>query len=232
MSPLEQEGWRTEFTLKFRTLERNFGERWVNVDFENEPLEVIHAHYERYLRHIHICSSADNYRGYLLLYFLVLELVATRILGLPANGYTMAQMKSMTRYERLLLELGEKYYTPGGGEWPIEYRILFISLFNMVIFIAMNWLSKYIGEGMSKALIDSIVGGTTDSGSSGFLEGEEENSGGGGGGLDLNTILTGLGGLLGNNNGGGGVLGGLGGGKKEQPQGEKKRKRRGPQYNE
>jgi len=237
MTPLEQEGWRTEFALKFRTLERNFGERWVNVDIKNEPLEVIHAHYERYLRHIHICSGADSYRGYLLLYFLILELVATRILGLPANGYTMAQMKSMTRYERLLLELGEKYYTPGGGEWAIEYRILFISLFNMVIFIVMNWLSKYIGEGASKALIDSIVGGASEGEGNGYLEDDgtdspSNNSGGGGGGLDLNTILTGLGALMGND-GGAGLLSGLAGNntQQEKPTREKRR-RRGPRFQE
>jgi len=195
----ERKQWREEFRIKFGLLRKGFRDYSIPDLDPEEPLEMIHLRYERYIRHIHISGAADSYRNYLLLYFLILEFIATKLLGLPANGFTMAQLNSMSRYEDLLIKLGEKWYVPGGSEWPVEYRIVFLSLFNMVLFIAMKWLAKYVGgENVSQALIDTIVGGVVNNNGNNMSP-DTDPSAALGSGFDLGSLIGGITSMLGNN---------------------------------
>jgi len=223
----ERKQWREEFRIKFGLLRKGFRDYSIPELDPDEPLEMIHLRYERYIRHIHISGAADSYRNYLLLYFLILEFIATKLLGLPANGFTMAQLNSMSRYEDLLIKLGEKWYVPGGSEWPVEYRIVFLSLFNMVLFIAMKWLAKYVGgENVSQALIDTIVGGVVNN--NGNNTGPDPDpSAAPGSGFDLGSLIGGITSMLGNNSNMSSTP--------TAPQSEKDkggRRRRGPMYRE
>lgn len=61
MTPLEQERYRTKFALGFKTLERDFGETWIDDDdIKNEPLEAIHIQYEKFLKHVRNCNTCDE----------------------------------------------------------------------------------------------------------------------------------------------------------------------------
>jgi chemotaxis protein histidine kinase CheA len=230
MTPLMQKEWREEFRIKFGILRRNFKEYDIPPLDENEPLEHIHARYDRYIRHIHISGAADSYRNYLLIYFIILEVIATQLLGLPANGYTMAQLNNMTNYERMMLELGEKWYQPEGEEWPVEYRLVFASLFNLLLFIIMRWLGKFVGDGVAQMIINTVIGnvGTSNSNPEETFQNPEEASNvGGGKGMDLGSLIGLVSSLLNNNNNGGGG-GGENAGTNEPKR--RKRRRKGPQF--
>ncbi len=215
MSLQEQIQWREDFRIKFGLLRRNFGDFGIPDLDPDESLEMIHTRYDRYIRNIHISNAADSYRSYLILYFLFLELVATQALGLPANGFTMAQLTSMSRYEYLLIQLGEKWYVPGGSDWPVEYRILFLSLFNMVIFIAIKWLGKIVGDRAAETLINTLIGGVVNNSEPNPDAPHEDN------GFDLGSLIGAFTNMLGNN------------GSAAVPVAEEDgRRRRGPQYRE
>ena len=66
--------------------------------------------YELYVRQIYVDGNAYTYQRYLIIAFLAIEYVGTKIMGLNMSGFTMAQMYNMSSYDRLLIELGERNY--------------------------------------------------------------------------------------------------------------------------
>ena len=228
MPLVEKAQWREEFRIKFGLLRSAFRDFSIPDIDPQEPLEMVHARYERYIRHIHISGAADSYRNYLILMFLIIELLATQILGLPCNGYTMAQMKSMSRYETLLIQLGEKWYVPGGSDWPVEYRIAILALFNALVFMGIKWLAKYVGgEGVAEALINFVVGGNVNNDNPST---PTESGDGGGGGFDLGSLIGVITNMFGNN--GNNINTNLGSNNAQTSGEDPRKRRRGPLYRE
>jgi hypothetical protein len=164
MSPQEQAQHRATFRTRFGIL-RN---AWPSYNIPDLPettsLEEIHAQYDIYVRHIHISQEVDKYKIYIVIMFLLIELFLTKI-GLNIGGYTVAQMRSMNKYERLLIELGETNYRSAGvagaeggaqSQWPVEFRLFFMALVNAVTFIVIKMLANYIGEGMANTVVDAL----------------------------------------------------------------------------
>lgn len=162
--------------------------------------------------------------------FACIELFCVKILGLKLGGYTFNQLALMNKYEKLLVELGEKSYGSLGSTWPVEARIIFMSLFNAVIFLVIRLFSSYLGPGLGDILqqivnsfmnqedpSDQIKQGQGMALTDGISELPEIPAGGGGGGFDLGSLLGGLSGMLG------------GGGNNNKP---KTRARRRPTFTE
>ncbi len=76
--------------------------------------------YDIIVKQLSVDSSVETYKNYLVGGFMVCEMVFGRI-GFDMEGFTQQQLLSMNSYEKLLLELGEKTYTPAGmDKWPVE----------------------------------------------------------------------------------------------------------------
>jgi hypothetical protein len=162
MSPEVQAQHRAVFRTKFGILRG----AWPNYGIPDIPettaLEEIHAQYDMYVRHIRISQNVDQYKVYLVIMWLIIELFCTKI-GLSIGGYTISQMRAMNKYERLLIELGEKsdretVAATGGAQssWPVEVRLFFMALVNAVTFIIIKMLAGYIGEGMATTVVDAL----------------------------------------------------------------------------
>lgn len=55
----------------------------------------------------------------------------------------------MNTYERLLIELCAKHYTPGGSSIPVEIRLIAMVAMNAAMFIGMKIMEKKISGGIS-----------------------------------------------------------------------------------
>ena len=162
MSESEKARHYADFRIKFAILRRSFPEYEIPQIDPHENLDIIHSAYERYVRQIHVENEADGYKIYLIVLWLGIELVGVKWLKLNFSGYTISQLSAMNKYERLLIELGEKNYSVVGGEWPVEVRIIMLSLFNGLIFLLVKYLSGWLGEevaGVVQTMITGWLGG-------------------------------------------------------------------------
>lgn len=221
MTEEEQARWHADYNVKFGILRNAYPE--FNIPFFDTSvnLEVKHQHYERYVHQIHIDNSVGSYQVYLLILFACIELFCVKILGLNLSGYTFNQLSLMNKYEKLLIELGEKSYGSIGSSWPVEARIIFMSLFNALIFLVIRLFASYLGPGMGDILqqiVNSFM--TREDPADQIKKGQRIAVGGAPaaqpeqgvpepppaqGGFDFGSLLGGLGGLFGggnnNNNG-------------------------------
>ncbi len=162
MSLEEQKKCREKFKAQYLILKDSWKSQDVIEITDTMPLEEIHEKYEYYVKNIHVSQSTDKYKVYMVIMWLFIEYGCVQI-GLNVSGYTMSQMKSMSKYERLLIELGEKNYkyAPMGdinSEWPVEFNIVFMALANAAIFIIIKMLCEKIniGDGMANTIIETM----------------------------------------------------------------------------
>ena len=215
MSEEEEARWRADFNIKLGILREAYSNFDIPTFDKNTSLEVIHQHYERYVQQIHIDNSVGNYKVYLLILFASIELFCVKILGLDMGGYCINQLTMMNKYERLLVELGEKSSVSIGSEWPVEARLCGLALFNAIVFLVVRLFASYLGDGLGPVLqkiVNSFL--TKDDATEhikkaqGISPDKEEYSEGvpeapsKGGGFDLSSLIGGLSGMLGGGGGG------------------------------
>ena len=148
---------RANYRLKFDIIHRTYPRYPVPTFEDHDPLEFIAGEYDEYVRRIHIDNNVDQYRVYLVVLFLGIELFGTKVLGMDFSNYTMNQMSIMSRYERLLIELGEKNQSSDGSRWPVEIRILLLALFNAVVFIIVKVLSNNLGPDIANFIQSAVT---------------------------------------------------------------------------
>jgi hypothetical protein len=154
---------RQEFKVKFGILRSTYPQWDVVIPDDSLSLEQIHDLYDHYLKQIMISRESGNYKTYMVIFLMVIEVIGVRFLKLNMSGYTLSQLKIMNRYDALFIELGEKYLISGGSDWPVEARIVMMMLFNAVIFLVVRYLCSWMGmEGIADTLqnmIDSMLNG-------------------------------------------------------------------------
>ena len=76
MTDEQKEEARTDFIIKFAGLARYYPQykEWIKPKLD-EPLELLHVRYEKYLRRVSIDKGNDQYKIYLIIFFLVVELL-------------------------------------------------------------------------------------------------------------------------------------------------------------
>ncbi len=156
LSPEQQVYIRTRFSIKFDMIRDTWPQYSVPNPSDNMPLEHIHIMYNHYVKHIYARENAQTYMLYVIVGWLVMEIIAVKLLGLPAGKFIEYRMKKMGKYKILLIQLGEKYHGDFGEGWPVEVRIIMMSLIEMVLFIAVRWLLGNIGDNGVNASVDTV----------------------------------------------------------------------------
>lgn len=148
---------KADLLFKFMVLRRQYPNVEIQEFTEHSDLNTMNRVYEQIIRRVSLDSSVDNYKQYIVGGFMVLEWVSTNWLGIDLSGFTQQQVKMMNRYERLLIELGEKNYSTMGSRFPVEVRLIFFIIFNAGLFYVQKMIFSG-GEGGAN-ILNAMFGG-------------------------------------------------------------------------
>lgn len=105
-------------------------------------LKVMKNTYLMILKQIKVNNKVDNLNTYLIAGFMLCEYFLGKM-GFDMEGFSKQQIASMKNYENLLIEMGEKEYTPYGmNKWSVEIRLCMTLVFNAFWFIVAKSISK------------------------------------------------------------------------------------------
>jgi hypothetical protein len=102
--------------------------------------------YDNVIRKISVKDSVNTYKGYLSILFYGMEVFLGKYLKFDMQGFTQSQIMSMSSYERLLIELGEKSYITEEEQFPVEMRLLFMAITNCAVFISAKMIENNPGN--------------------------------------------------------------------------------------
>ena len=163
--PMEQQAQhRATFVTKFGILRSSWQSMGIPDINWGMSLREIHSMYNMYVQQIHIQQNVDSYKQYMVAIWWILELLGSKA-GLNITGYAQSQMNSMSKYEKLLIELGENKYKEtaavNGGviqvsQWPVELRLLGVALLNALIFVIVRTCVSYLG--MDGNVVQQVLG--------------------------------------------------------------------------
>jgi hypothetical protein len=147
LSPEEREAKeKQEYMWRFHIL-RKKGAKNVPAYNEHDDLVTMKNTYARTIREIHLDSSVESYKKYLIGGFFVVELTAANM-GFDMSGFAMEQLMTMDQYESVLVELGERPYSSWGSTWPPEVKLLAMIMGNAMLFGMIKMISQtYPGAG-------------------------------------------------------------------------------------
>jgi hypothetical protein len=139
----EQIRFRDLFRHKYDTLRANYSNMNIPQFPENKDLVLVHMQYDHLIARTWQEHTSLEYREYLIYFWCFLEVITVKALGMNMGGYAEFQMMMMSKYDRVLIELGEKYPQQQAigveSSMSPEYKLIFISLLQAAIF----WGIKY-----------------------------------------------------------------------------------------
>ena len=138
----DEDDKKRELLFKFKRLRKTY----PKVDIPNFDMMSNHDSmkrtYDSTMKNLAIDSTVETYKSYLMMGFMGCEIVLGKV-GFDMEGYTQQQTLYMNKYEKLLIELGEKSYVPSSiNNWPVEIRLMALVLFQTTIFIVSKIIAK------------------------------------------------------------------------------------------
>ena len=165
VSEQESDDSKRELLFKFDLLRKSYPSNPIPDHTIHTDLSVMRVSYDDTVRRLSLDSSVEQYKTYLIYGFMGCEFVFGNFLGFDMEGFTQQQIVSMNSYEKLLIELGEKSYTPTGSKWPVEIRLLFLIMMNAAFFVVSKMIMKKTGAnimGMMSSMNMSKGSSSTD----------------------------------------------------------------------
>lgn len=143
---------RADYAFKFAAIKKYYPEVQIPDVLDKYTLPEIKEMYLQYIKKIHIEESVKSYEKYLVIIWMVIQLVGVKWGNLPMKGFLKHQLKSMSEYHTLLEELGEQNYGTGiTSGWPVELRLVSSSIVSALLFVGIQWLAKF-GFGDDKSV--------------------------------------------------------------------------------
>lgn len=153
---LQQLEIREQYDNELRSLMRSHTGLNIRPAAETTPLSIIVSRCQLIERQIKIFSKAGWYRYFLVIYWLFLEWFSTNILSLEASEYTSFQVKLMSQYDKMLIELSEKNVSDIFSQWPVEARLLIINVLILIAFIFIKTVGSWINPTLVPTLLEAL----------------------------------------------------------------------------
>ena len=160
---VEEEDLKRELLYKFELLKKSYNNVTIPEFSIHSEYQMMLKAYESTLKKVSLDSSVDSYKTYLIGGFMLVEFVLSSWFKLDMQGFSQQQIMSMDKYERLLIELGEKSYVPNAKQWPVEVRLIFMIIINAGFFIVTKMLMKKTGANLLNMFNSMNTGATANS---------------------------------------------------------------------
>lgn len=129
----------------------------INYAANNEmSLEEVHVAYVKLLDRISTSSTADWYKTMLVLSWLGTEYAVTKWLGLKSGGYAFFQSRNMSKYDRILMQLGEVDRNKGFASWSPMTQLIMGSLINLVIFVVVQTFMENMPQDKKDGICNAV----------------------------------------------------------------------------
>lgn len=154
-----EEKEKEEYIWRFRILKKKYKNAEDQIPSFNEfsDLQTMKRTYDRTVRELYLDDAVESYRGYLMGGSIIIEFACTQWFDVDLGGFTIHQTKMMYKYDRLLIELGEKSYNQWGSTIPVEVRLLLMILFQAGLFYMAKIVTSRFGTTMAD-LFRSVSG--------------------------------------------------------------------------
>lgn len=154
-----EEKEKEEYIWRFRILKKKYKNAEEQIPSFNEfsDLQTMKRTYDRTVRELYLDDAVESYRGYLMGGSIIIEFACTQWFDVDLGGFTIHQTKMMYKYDRLLIELGEKSYNQWGSTIPVEVRLLLMILFQAGLFYMAKIVTSRFGTTMAD-LFRSVSG--------------------------------------------------------------------------
>ncbi len=147
---------KEEYLWRFRILKKKYKNADIPAFNEHSDFNMMKLTYDRTVKELFLDDSVDSYRQYLMGGFVLMEYVATKWGDIDLEGFARQQKRMMPKYDRLIIELGEKSYSTWGSNIPVEVRLIGLILFNAAIF----YIGKVIASKYGDESADFFIGMT------------------------------------------------------------------------
>jgi len=161
-----KEGCLEVFKIKFDNLRVNYPDRKITMP-DTKNLNRLHKAYHSHIKAIYVDMNLGQIQLGYIMGLMAIEFLCIKAFGIPMAGFTKMELKRMYRYNHLMIELGENFYEannqggPGGPKSPLEWRMFTSFAWNIVIFMGLKFLSKYIGgeqmTDMVRGAVDKLL---------------------------------------------------------------------------
>lgn len=148
----EDEDLKREMLFKFDLLKKSYKDQQIPQYTIHSDYNLMKKSYDDTVRRLSLDNSVENYKKYMIGAFMVIEYALGKWLHFDMQGYTQQQIISMSSYEKLLVEIGEKSYVPSGKKWPVEVRLIFLVIINTAFFIVGKMIMKNTGSNILNAI--------------------------------------------------------------------------------
>jgi len=136
---------KRELLYKFELLQKMHPMSSIPAYSIHSEYKTMLISYDSCVRRLALDSSVETNKKYLIIMFSLTEVFLGKVMKLDMEGFADHQITSMSSYDKLLIEFGEKSYVPQGSSWSVEVRLMGTVLMNAGIFVAMKMYNKKEG---------------------------------------------------------------------------------------
>lgn len=166
ISEEEENKMKKTYLEKYNILQMTYNEEKFPQLGNFMDLDFIINTYETEFKRVTLQANLNEYKMYLVIMFCVFEYGLKYLFDVDTYGFVKQQLKFSHKYDKLLVQLGERQYMSFGNNWPAELKIVVMFGFHIMVFFASKQIGKKFGQHATDTIQDVLgnVGGITQQG--------------------------------------------------------------------
>ena len=131
---MSSDALKRELLFKIEVMRKQYPKLNLPTYSMTNSVDQIRNTIDSAIRNVMLESTITKYRRYFVAGLFISEYFFVKILKMGyMNDSTNFHMKSMSEYDIMIIELGEKSYNEG-SDWPVELRLLGLAFLNTILY--------------------------------------------------------------------------------------------------